>query len=235
MLRELTMPIVMAGLLSGCASFRGGPNAHLFPVAITADEAMIYETVFRYQMSRHTLPPPETISAYCISIRGADPSDAFLLRFSEQAPPVLKASDAYTVGGGIVYARGKKGLAFKFSVGEVRWIDENTVDVEGGYSLSSLAASGNIYRLVRRGAHWTVVKDTLQWISEFARKKSIKQAKSRTRLFIFLSSRNSGIWRRSAHGGVRGHRHGGQIAADSGARSIGSFWFAPEQWPLAPR
>ena len=47
----------------------------------------------------------------------------------------------------------------------IHWIDDDTVDADGGYYEGIMSSSGNTYRVVRRNGKWVVTRDTMHWIS----------------------------------------------------------------------
>ena len=53
----------------------------------------------------------------------------------------------------------------RFSVAGVKWIDEITVEVEGGYYEGNLSSSGNVYRVHWLDGRWVVVGYKMNWIS----------------------------------------------------------------------
>ena len=52
-----------------------------------------------------------------------------------------------------------------FRIYGVSWVDEITVDVEGGYFEAGLSSSGNTYRVERIVSDWVVTGETREWIS----------------------------------------------------------------------
>jgi hypothetical protein len=50
-----------------------------------------------------------------------------------------------------------KGLAQRFSFGEVKWVDRDTAEVEGGFS-NGMDGRANRYRLARKNGRWIVEK-----------------------------------------------------------------------------
>ena len=55
------------------------------------------------------------------------------------------------------------------------------------------------------------------------------------RIFISVSARQTGCWRKSTPPGVAGRRRAGQSVVGSGAPSNASSSSAPARWPFAPR
>ena len=87
-----TIFLLLCGLLVGCATqSRVAPKP---PVTLTNEEGDIYEAVFRHQFPHNASATQQSAGSYFIQIQGADPSDAFLQRFSGQTPLVKRASEA---------------------------------------------------------------------------------------------------------------------------------------------
>ncbi len=96
----------------------------------------------------------------------SDPKSWLLRRFRGHTPAVKKYSEheVRDLTDGVQDARSAKpGLVF--IVGGIRWIGPDEVEVEGGYYEDGLSSSGSIYRLERRKGKWTVVRETMTWIS----------------------------------------------------------------------
>ena len=128
-------------------------------------DADITEAVFRYQFQHNNSALQQKAGAYYLSLgSGQDPSDDFMRRFKGHKPPVKKQRECTGGVAGIKDRKtGKRGLLFR--VYRIKWINNHTADVEGGYYEDGLSASGNIYRVVRKGRRWVVVSDKLDWIS----------------------------------------------------------------------
>ena len=159
-----TILLLVCGLLMGCATQpRVAPKA---PVTLTDNEADIYETVLRHQFTRNASATQQSAGSYFIQIQDADPSDTFLHRFSGETPLVKRASEARHARDSGIYDRETGKMSLIFEVGAIRWHGNNSVEVDGGYYEGDLSASGNTYRLTRRGNKWKVLKDTMSWISD---------------------------------------------------------------------
>ena len=115
--------------------------------------ADIRETVFRHQFMKNSSAVQQKAKAYFLSIDGKDPDAEILRRFEGHQPPVRAGSEF----------KEREGL--KFTVGDVKWINNNTVEVSGGYHEHGKSASGNRYRVARKSGKWRVEKDELLFIS----------------------------------------------------------------------
>jgi hypothetical protein len=123
------------------------------PISKADEEADVMEAVFRYQFQHNASAIQRNAPAYFLLVEGEDPSEAFLARFRDHIPPVVKGSLF------------KEGEGLKLMVGKVRWTSPDTVEVGGGYYEGGLSSSGNIYYLKRDGGKWTVTKDWMFVIS----------------------------------------------------------------------
>jgi hypothetical protein len=57
------------------------------------------------------------------------------------------------------------GKGLKFRINEIKWIDNNTVEMSGGYYEHGKSSSRNLYRVVRKAGKWRVEKDDIREIS----------------------------------------------------------------------
>lgn len=118
-----------------------------------ANVADIQEAVFRHQFKKNFSAVQQKAKAYFLSIDGKDPKPDFLKRFEEHKPSVRPGSQF----------KEREGLWFRIT--EIKWIDDNTVEVRGGYYEHGTSASRNLYRVVRKSGKWRVEKDELLSIS----------------------------------------------------------------------
>jgi hypothetical protein len=118
-----------------------------------AEAVDVYEAVFRYQFGHNGSGLQEKSERYCLSIQDKDPPPAFLDRFRGHKPAVLPGSQ-FQEGKGVL-----------FRIGSLKWIDDDTAEVLGGYNEGPLSASWNRYRVVRKAGRWAVVADELLGVS----------------------------------------------------------------------
>lgn len=130
----------------------------------TADENNILEAVFRFQ-SKHLASKDSTI-LYFLSLYNKDPDNKFMIRFKGM-PRIKKYSQAVVNGINGVKDKesGASGLILKIT--GIKWLNQNKVEVIGGYYEDGLSASGNTYTVKRLKGKWVVTKDDLEWISKF--------------------------------------------------------------------
>jgi hypothetical protein len=154
-------------LVGACAS-AGAPNSSA-PVERAAQELDILEAVFRYQFdhnaSGHRLTEFDYLFLSLANERSLpkDPPASLLARFKEYVPPVEPASGADIHARSGVHHKQTGGRGILFFLTNIRWIDDNTVEVDGGYR--SGCVSDDTYRAERRDGMWVVVNDDLHWIS----------------------------------------------------------------------
>jgi hypothetical protein len=146
-------------LLMGCAS----PLKQKID-SLTDEELDIYESVFRYQFQNNVSAQQQGAHAYYISIYRYDPPEGYLKRFSGHLPIVLRRSECKIHEDGVIHRQTKEpGLIF--TVGDIRWISESEVEVEGGYFENGRSASGNTYFLRRENGKWVCYSYGTRWIS----------------------------------------------------------------------
>jgi hypothetical protein len=142
------------------------PPARSPNTSATRDPDAVREAAFRYMFGKNASGQQQTSGVYCLEVEnGADPSAAFLARFRNVAPHVTRASacDASPDKGVVEKSSGKRGLMFR--VDTIIWLDDDHVEVGGGYYEAGLSASGNTYYLERKNGAWHVTKDVMHWIS----------------------------------------------------------------------
>ncbi len=113
----------------------------------------IYEAVFRHQFKKNHSSLKAKAEAYCLAINDKDPPAEFLKRFEGHEPQIRPKSE-FKVRESLV-----------FNVHTPKWINDNTVEVSGGYYEDVKSASTNQYRVVRKGGKWVVENDKLTSIS----------------------------------------------------------------------
>jgi hypothetical protein len=131
----------------------------------SAVEDDVREAVFRYQFKHNASGAQQNVDYYFLDLGPEGPIPEFMARFEAHSPEVLPVSEATASPAKGVSHKDDGGHGLIFKVGEIQWIDKNTVDVEGGYYEAGLSASGNIYRVERKSGKWIVTKDTMHWIS----------------------------------------------------------------------
>ena len=131
-------------------------------------EIDLLEAVYRYQFTHNASSATHhgRAEVYFLSGPGKqDPAAELLARFAGHTPPVAPASAAGSkVWYGVKHGEsGAQGIILR--VDEIRWIDPDTAEVEGGYYENSRSASENTYRVARKDGRWTVVNDRMNSMS----------------------------------------------------------------------
>ena len=181
MFRHLAQLSVFLTCLSACSgptltTPAAVPAASPAPTAVpdrATQELDILESVYRYQFEHNFSGRSSASFDYVFLSRGSsssvnnDPPAELLARFAGNTPPVepVSASEIGKDGGTGVTLKYLGGRGIIFRLDQVRWIDGETVDVDGGYYVSSRGSSGNTYRAKLQGGRWVVVKDERHWVS----------------------------------------------------------------------
>ena len=113
----------------------------------------ICEAVFRYLFEHNASAAQQKAAGYFLSIDHRDPPAEFMSRFGGHSPSVKPGSQF------------QEGNKLKFRIDTLVWLDEATVEVEGGYYEGNASASGNTYVLRRQKGIWRVIKKKPGWIS----------------------------------------------------------------------
>ncbi len=131
----------------------------------SAAENDIREAVFRYQFKHNKSGGQQSVDYYFLDLGPEGATPEFMARFDGHSPTVLPVSKATASPSEGVSHKDHGGRGLILKVGAIQWIDERTVDVEGGYYEAGLSASGNTYRVEWTSGKWTVTNDTMHWIS----------------------------------------------------------------------
>lgn len=135
------------------------------PSARESDEWDIREAVFRY-MFQNNASSGEAFSYYFIFLGAkGDAPPSFVSRFRGNVPEVLPASDAASQDNMRVVHKYRSGRGLLFKTNKITWLDQSTVDVDGGFYESQMSLSGDTFRVARRDNRWVVVKDTRRYTS----------------------------------------------------------------------
>jgi hypothetical protein len=129
--------IVAAGLclmFSGCGAGTGAPR----------DAGAVYEAVLKVELK----DAKQAAGSY-VFVDGKDPSPELLQRFQKQWPELRPGSKAV------------RGKATSVSVGELKWLDDNTAELRGGFS-DGRNGRGSRYRVVRKDGAWVVEKAVVE-------------------------------------------------------------------------
>jgi hypothetical protein len=155
------IPIVAFQFLS-CSTFRFCCNSENRRL----DD--IREAVFRYQFQNSDPTKWQNMEVYFLELMPdkKSPSPEFINRFSDIYPPVKPVSDAViNPRNGVVTDKetGKEGIIFNIEA--IRWVDKDSVEVDGSFYVANLCAEGHTYYLKWFKGIWVVYKDIMHWIS----------------------------------------------------------------------
>jgi hypothetical protein len=153
----------------------------------------IREAAFRYLFEHNPSSQQKKAAVYFLSFlngrnskeaRGTDPGDVFMRRFANQSPRVAKGSEARIGRDGVRDQKThEKGIIF--NLGEVRWLADDSVEIDGGHYEAGLSASGNTYFLKKKSGKWAVEKMKAGWISD-----AMPPARTRETMAMTLVHRN---------------------------------------------
>jgi hypothetical protein len=153
MIRNSLLTLLVLLTLYSCSSGLKG-------VSPLSEEDQIREVVFRYQFEFNASGLGKSAYAYYLSIEGNDdPSPKLLKQFEGYLPQVKPVSASELEPGTAQVIDRETGLpGLIFWIGEVRWLSNYEVEVEGGYEEASESGSVNIFRLEKKGDRWEVVE-----------------------------------------------------------------------------
>jgi hypothetical protein len=150
---RLAVCLGVAALLATCQSSFIPEKLRTVPFSYDAKTLDVCEALFRHQFDHNGSGIQQRARAYYLIIEEGDPDPAFLARFSDLGKPVLPGSQFL------------KGDGLSFRIDSIKWVDDHTVEMTGGYYEGNLSSSGNTYRLELRDGKWTVTMDAMRWIS----------------------------------------------------------------------
>ncbi len=146
-------------------------------------EDQIREAVLRYQMEgwyrdgdKHekeaTSDQEKAVAkrlnfkVFFVAVNGKDPNDELIRRLQDIPRKIMKISAAKSAKqmGGLVDKETKES-GIEFSVDTIRWLDEESVEVDGGYFCDSLCGAGTTYKLHHENDKWVVKSAILRWIA----------------------------------------------------------------------
>jgi hypothetical protein len=141
------------------------PSRAVEPAGLSPRELDVLEAVFRYQFEHNRSGTREPDCIFLALAKRSDPPPELLARFADHVPPVEPVSAADPEGSSGVHRPRRAEHGIIFGLTAIQWIDEDTVEVDGGYYEASRSASKDTYRVERKDGKWVVVSDKLHWIS----------------------------------------------------------------------
>lgn len=108
----------------------------------------IQEAVFRYEIQEDKRERPQSVEPYFLNIRGRDPDEALMKRFSGHTP-LVEGRSAWS---------GTYGTEVLLSVGNISWMTNHTVEVNGTRFYDILCAYDGIYHVSYAWGRWAVSK-----------------------------------------------------------------------------
>ena len=163
--------VAALAVLVGCGT-QPMPDPQPAAKETSRPEDAIREAVYRYQMQHNASGLQGAAKVFFLAtstpsaISYTDPDDAFMRRFANTTPPVKKASASMAQPETSLIVDKQTGdVGLILSITSVKMLDAHTAEVEGGYYEANLSASGNTYRVERKGDQWVVSGDVMHWIS----------------------------------------------------------------------
>lgn len=156
---------------SGSSEPPSEPGDSTYASDASAEDAAwdVREAVFRHQFEDNASGQQQSVAYYFLALGNPtereDPPPEFLKRFEGHTPKVVPVSQSTAADNSAVIHQddGKRGLIFQIT--NLQWIDETTAEVQGGYYEGNVSASGNLYRVEKRGDEWVVTDDRVMWMS----------------------------------------------------------------------
>jgi hypothetical protein len=109
----------------------------------------------------------ENYKIYFVSLNGKDPSDEFVKRFSDVPRIVKKASSSQIrmSGSSGVLDRETQQTGIIFKANAIRWLQADTVEVDGGYYCGGRCASAITFTVHQEAGHWEVKQTHVNAVS----------------------------------------------------------------------
>ena len=149
-MRKILIPLLLAAFVgAGAAQKNAGDSGR------ATQEDDIRESVLRYEFKIINL----LVAFHFISVDDRNPSDAFLLRFRDDDPPVRPASMARVIKKPMrsVIDRNTNKEGAIFRVGAIKLIGEGKADVVGSYECGdSCDEKSGVFHVSKQGDHWVV-------------------------------------------------------------------------------
>ncbi len=179
-LRSLVSPVAALLLLCSPSIF---PQSDASADKRTAEES-IREAVVRYQMegwyrggdqseknaktaTERAIAKEMNFKFFFVSVNGKDPTDAFIHRLRD-IPRIIKkvsASESSKQWRFAVVDKSTRQRGIVFRANEIRWLDKDSVEVEGGYFCDGLCGLIATYKLHRTKGEWVVTDSVVRRIS----------------------------------------------------------------------
>jgi len=118
-------------------------------------DSSIVESVFRYQIRQ--CGDNTSLKVFLLSVRGNDPSDEFMKRFTDDSLSVKRRSALAKSEATSEFIDNESGkFAALLSIDKLRVLEEGKAEVEGSCGYADWAARGYKYSVVREKNRWMV-------------------------------------------------------------------------------
>jgi hypothetical protein len=134
------------------------PLQSVSPTPQVEVEDNIREAVLTYMFEHAATQQHPLTDVFFIAInKNEDPSDKFMKRFEGHKPVVKKLNQStYKSDTGLIVDKETGRGGIRYSVREVKWINEKEARLEGSYYVAMLFAGDCEYRIVLEGSKWVV-------------------------------------------------------------------------------
>jgi hypothetical protein len=150
MIKALLTSFLIAATIAAPASQKNSGDS-----SRGALEDDLREIVYRYQIKNFDL----IVAYHFIAVNGKNPPAAILQRLHGGQPPVLPVSDAERIKKPMRQIQNRNDFkqGVLFNQGQIKWISDTKVDVEGGFECGDICdeASG-VYHLSKSEGKWVV-------------------------------------------------------------------------------
>jgi len=104
---------------------------------------------------------------FFVSVGKKDPSDDFLKRFADFPRVVKRRSEAEISKQERmpVVDRKTRERGIIFYIDSIRWLNDTSVEVEGGYHCDGLCGAGITFKVGFANGKWVVKSEAMKWIS----------------------------------------------------------------------
>jgi hypothetical protein len=172
MVAHRTRLIILSFILFAC---KGATTEPPVVPAIDPTQDNIREVVYRYLFIHKAASADSSIKVFFLALSDnvvnihssfgdADPTDEFLSRFQTSVPAVKKYSQCTLAMEGVFDTQtGVRGVLFR--AGPITVIDSTHAEIEAGYFMAGLGASGDTLQLQKSDGLWIVTKDMVRWIA----------------------------------------------------------------------
>jgi hypothetical protein len=149
-MKGLLISVLLAAVVAAPAPQKGSDET-----SRAAQEDVIREAVFRYQFKNLDL----LVAYHFISVNGKNPSPALVQRFHDANPPVLPVSESERIKKPMRAVQNRRDYkqGVLFNLGQIKWISDTTVNVDGGFECGDMCDEySGVYHVSKHENKWVV-------------------------------------------------------------------------------